>query len=143
MDWAPSNPVLEGLSPRWRGNPVIQTVTITATGSIPALAGQPRCDTILDIPLPVYPRAGGATPQGNASRMIWTRSIPALAGQPHSKATKPCLAWVYPRAGGATDSEWRQELTEDGLSPRWRGNRLGCFRVRPRERSIPALAGQP
>ena len=50
---------------------------------------------------------------------------------------------VYPRAGGATTDYNAQGYRLTGLSPRWRGNRLIPFLLCRRQRSIPALAGQP
>ena len=70
-------------------------------------------------------------------------SIPACAGEPLSVH---CWSWpirVYPRVCGGTSTYTLAVTTENGLSPRVRGNlqdlvsALGCGR------SIPACAGEP
>ena len=50
-----------GLSPRMRGNPGRRRGNAASTGSIPAHAGQPRCECCRPSRRWVYPRACGAT----------------------------------------------------------------------------------
>ena len=123
-----------GLSPRMRGN--------RGHGSIPAHAGEPRCDgrgtqRWLD---GVYPRACGGTRRrcrrvrplaaglsprmrGNLARSAPPRrpgSIPAHAGEPTSMTEHPSR--VYPRACGGTVAVKEDADVTTGLSPRMRGN---------------------
>ncbi len=57
-----------GLSPRVRGNPEAALNTITADGSIPAGAGEPRWPRTNPHRLGVYPRGCGGTPSPLAAR---------------------------------------------------------------------------
>ena len=50
---------------------------------------------------------------------------------------------VYPRVGGGTRCRFPFPFRTQGLSPRWRGNRVELDQRTVRERSIPALAGEP
>ena len=55
-----------------------------------------------------------------------------------------CLAKkVYPRVCGGTPVSPAGYTDDQGLSPRVRGNRPLVERTVPRERSIPACAGEP
>ena len=56
--------VPSGLSPRWRGNLFPSHASSWPWGSIPALAGQPRRLVMVMFSFRVYPRAGGATGNG-------------------------------------------------------------------------------
>ena len=153
----------EGLSPRWRGNQAPLSIVGIPCRSIPALAGQPVRAAHLGHPEQVYPRAGGATPgQGVQGLLVeglsprWRgnhppegvvenirRSIPALAGQPTVRNRCTRTHGVYPRAGGATCFPRWFAWSLRGLSPRWRGNRVKHVIDLEKNRSIPALAGQP
>ena len=133
-----------GLSPRWRGNQELVCFDTLSTRSIPALAGQPRLGVVKRETNRVYPRAGGATlrvpgyvlavvglsPRWRGNPRLTTpsrksfRSIPALAGQPSEYRGGTATFEVYPRAGGATRDEAPQDDRIEGLSPRWRGNRV-------------------
>ena len=53
--------LVEGLSPRGRGNRTESGGRGGALGSIPAWAGEPETLIILTIVLTVYPRVGGGT----------------------------------------------------------------------------------
>ena len=57
--------LLEGLSPRGRGNPLIQPMTGRAWGSIPAWAGEPAQQSQGRRHGGVYPRVGGGTVLGS------------------------------------------------------------------------------
>ena len=90
-------------------------------GSIPAPAGEPW---------------SGAGP-------VPIRSIPAPAGEPGPWESSPPSPGVYPRACGGTEGEMSPTQTEEGLSPRLRGNLMDDgFRLSS-TRSIPAPAGEP
>ena len=152
-----------GLSPRWRGNPIIARDETGIIGSIPALAGQPKKGILYPTVFSVYPRAGGATVQGKLCSYLdaglsprWRGnqrvanvrhaqdgSIPALAGQPRTVIPNNLHKPVYPRAGGATRRLRLIASFLAGLSPRWRGNHDADQKNRRITRSIPALAGQP
>ena len=115
----------------------------TASGSIPACAGEPPEQVGQHPVIEVYPRVCGGTPghfdaadnrQGLSPRVrgnphqvqhhaISSRSIPACAGEPHSDS--------YADAG------------DKGLSPRVRGNLAALPLARYQMRSIPACAGEP
>ena len=71
------------------------------------------------------------------------RSIPACAGEPY---LTPCLRWclpVYPRVCGGTELCPICLCTQNGLSPRVRGNRLNRRSRQAKIGSIPACAGEP
>ena len=53
--------VLDGLSPRVRGNPPGFGIIIGVDGSIPARAGEPADVDLTNIEAKVYPRACGGT----------------------------------------------------------------------------------
>ncbi len=51
--------------------------------------------------------------------------------------------WVYPRVCGGTVAQQIDDIADDGLSPRVRGNRLLHIPLPLYLRSIPACAGEP
>ena len=91
-----------GLSPRVRGNQLIETRSIDRLGSIPACAGEPWAPAWPRRPRWVYPRVCGGTVitaqtdmldyglsprvRGNhdisTAQALGVRSIPACAGEP-------------------------------------------------------------
>ena len=93
---------LTGLSPRGRGNPPLEELTMTTMRSIPAWAGKPIDEVTLVHQEAVYPRVGGETsipwpapfawdglsPRGRGNHevagggVLQLRSIPAWAGKP-------------------------------------------------------------
>ena len=111
----------------------------------------------------VYPRACGGTfrtaficghQSGLSPRLRGNRfnpsmvalrvgSIPALAGEPVTQRTRLDLREVYPRACGGTEFDPRGDVPLAGLSPRLRGNPTKYPPSQVRQRSIPALAGEP
>ncbi len=132
-------------------------------GSIPARAGEPPPDIAQPLAPGVYPRAcGGAavrfarsvaasglSPRVRGSRAVGSpaykeqRSIPARAGEPCDSGGRGGDCEVYPRAcGGAGLADGGHGRTA-GLSPRVRGSQKLILRVRARQRSIPARAGEP
>ncbi len=98
-----SRRLIEGLSPRLRGNHRQDSYIAPGWRSIPALAGEPRLRDMSLVGLGVYPRACGGTsvpsdsplsrpglsPRLRGNRvgplksLTLGRSIPALAGEPH------------------------------------------------------------
>ncbi len=152
-----------GLSPRLRGNLLLQQFLELCYGSIPAPAGEP--DSLNKGPAVdmVYPRACGGTVQwpqidvvvvGLSPRLRGNhvlarthnedpRSIPAPAGEPAPPGAPSGSRWVYPRACGGTGSSPGRPHRIGGLSPRLRGNRPVREPTRVAARSIPAPAGEP
>ena len=153
----------EGLSPRVRGNPTPQSGFSSGPRSIPACAGKPiHRNTACQIP-EVYPRVCGETKSatksairyaglsprvrgnqtGQAHRPGEAGSIPACAGKPIAESVTKPVAGVYPRVCGETIPQSIVEHIGEGLSPRVRGNRCGCWWTSAKLRSIPACAGKP
>ena len=152
-----------GLSPRMRGNPNLACFRHIRRRSIPAYAGEPWPGRVITRPAQVYPRVCGGTGQrgrvrqsggGLSPRMRGNRplqrhdlprpgSIPAYAGEPSSYQWMPPARMVYPRVCGGTGLDAYGFAHPGGLSPRMRGNRTRCLRLRASGRSIPAYAGEP
>ena len=146
-----------------RGNQVDRHPRNALLGSIPAHAGEPSQSRTPAAGARVYPRACGGTwssrcwptiarglsprMRGNPSRTFApagrSRSIPAHAGEPRSKTARRSRSRVYPRACGGTPSVNRALYSNQGLSPRMRGNRLLRGYGTAKTRSIPAHAGEP
>ena len=152
-----------GLSPRVRGHHAHLRRSRQRRRSIPACAGSPGTGVPRCPGAGVYPRVCGVTPDLRSSA-FWTRglsprvrghqkslrnrlrcrrSIPACAGSP--QAARPCFfrGGVYPRVCGVTVQGLSLSNLLQGLSPRVRGHRRQCFRLRCARRSIPACAGSP
>ena len=154
---------LAGLSPRGRGNQARVIRKKPMVRSIPAWAGEPLKQVVVQLTVRVYPRVGGGTHsqpanelplrglsprgRGNPSAPAFPpcapRSIPAWAGEPRSVPLLRGPAKVYPRVGGGTAGPGDVVERPRGLSPRGRGNPArppGRWR---RLGSIPAWAGEP
>ena len=124
-------PAPRGLSPRVRGNLLVDLHDVYLDGSIPACAGEPRMDIPRGGAARVYPRVCGGT-------------LPAGAGSPCEQGLSPrvrgnqqglmgfnvpsdgfqCPDWVYPRVCGGTAMRCERDRRRRGLSPRVRGNRI-------------------
>ena len=111
----------------------------------------------------VYPRAYGETDdhpfisdsrtglsprlRGNrgivTQRMTAIGSIPALTGKPTGASSPRRWSAVYPRAYGETAFGRREMETDQGLSPRLRGNPPRELWPQTTDGSIPALTGKP
>ena len=155
--------VLQGLSPRVRGNLYATRVECHRRRSIPACAGEPGRRLCSISRLRVYPRVCGGTGRtdvdtemkeglsprvrGNHTLLlaVWLAggSIPACAGEPlfHNRLER--MVRVYPRVCGGTpvvDSDGKPDW---GLSPRVRGNQAEKGYFARFARSIPACAGEP
>ena len=155
--------VVNGLSPRVRGNLSVFHQILLLSGSIPACAGEPRGAQRTAPPLTVYPRVCGGTARpskmsrrrpglsprvrgnrgGCAAVEVADGSIPACAGEPPPAHTSPHGSTVYPRVCGGTSCSSPLRPLSLGLSPRVRGNPfLPCSTFLSRG-SIPACAGEP
>ena len=161
--WHSDRRILEGLSPRVRGNLRALLLRAPSYRSIPACAGEPHAVHARRVRREVYPRVCGGTPKGAACvlpsaglsprvrgnrqrRPVDSRrygSIPACAGEPRTQADKCSYCRVYPRVCGGTSRILPCNLPVRGLSPRVRGNlTCGCSSRYDRG-SIPACAGEP
>ena len=152
-----------GLSPRVRGNLRHEHGRQQSYRSIPACAGEPTRTPSRRLCPRVYPRVCGGTRyyrrvvalkqglsprvRGNlgrvAVRLRVPGSIPACAGEPGVRVSDRWPARVYPRVCGGTWVCGDSRALNPGLSPRVRGNQHLRQRLRLRERSIPACAGEP
>ena len=153
----------EGLSPRVRGNHPGSDHPVELAGSIPARAGEPRCDARRRGCRRVYPRACGGTtmvapaailaaglsPCVRGNLVPWRvvlqvlGSIPARAGEPAAAKGRAHRLGVYPRACGGTVGLIVALFAVQGLSPRVRGNLDRRRRGDLLYGSIPARAGEP
>ena len=116
--------LLQGLSPRVRGNPGGTFYGYAPIGSIPACAGEPGRAQNPAATLRVYPRVCGGTPPSRSTRLAkWglsprvrgnhkhaahqqklVGSIPACAGEPAVAGVRGCGFRVYPRVCGGTET---------------------------------------
>ena len=120
--------IVQGLSPRVRGNRLVILDQAVVVRSIPACAGNPCC-TRSDTPCTrVYPRVCGETgvsidgqqytpglsPRVRGNRYAGrhgpgeVRSIPACAGKPPGRCTTTAGRPVYPRVCGETRETTRK-----------------------------------
>ena len=155
--------IVQGLSPRVRGNLSGARGPRDGGGSIPASAGKPcgrprRCRRRR-----VYPRECGETHGSGEHPWVWRGlsprvrgnhrrrprrqggdgSIPASAGKPSCRARRTGSTRVYPRECGETGSPRRLPPRPSGLSPRVRGNLRHQHAGAHVRGSIPASAGKP
>ena len=77
------------------------------------------------------------------ARHAIVRSIPACAGEPGRTALRIQSPRVYPRVCGGTSFEQLAKESEEGLSPRVRGNLSSARSSTSPSGSIPACAGEP
>ena len=154
---------IRGLSPRVRGNLLVEVPHPFRPRSIPARAGEPSATGSAWTSWTVYPRACGGTTgyhrvsnfrqglsprvRGNQHRILGGAdllgSIPARAGEPLRRTRLRVLDTVYPRACGGTINISPHIDIQQGLSPRVRGNLVIRLDMLPIVRSIPARAGEP
>ena len=155
--------IVQGLSPRGRGNHMYGDLDSLLQRSIPAWAGEPALRKGKFSLHGVYPRVGGGTlallggihpapglsprgrgnPRSGVTPAAITGSIPAWAGEP---TAPPGFRWpsrVYPRVGGGTLPNLPGCNPVKGLSPRGRGNLLTGGNLALSRGSIPAWAGEP
>ncbi len=88
------------------------------------------------------PRVRG-NPPAVVCRLLHLRSIPAGAGEPPVGDCRASVCRVYPRGCGGTDVATLPWGTEEGLSPRVRGNHDQVPDAPVDRGSIPAGAGEP
>ncbi len=77
-----TSPACPGLSPRLRGNQVLDALLASCYRSIPALTGKPAGSTSRQRSQKVYPRAYGETTPGTASSLNRSGLSPRLRGNP-------------------------------------------------------------
>ena len=150
-----------GSSPRMRGTLRPPMPEKAAGRFIPAHAGNTSATTARRIWSAVHPRAcgehlraairagitSGSSPRMRGTRhgesVQWTpqRFIPAHAGNTGSAIRARSRVAVHPRACGEHTWPQRAHETMDGSSPRMRGTRPSKRGGLPRERFIPAHAG--
>ena len=138
-------------------------MSLHASGSIPACAGEPPRVPGQQPAGEVYPRVCGGTsaiprrsttgnglsPRVRGNPKAWSissahrRSIPACAGEPPYLPVKSNELPVYPRVCGGTPFAPRMPAPEKGLSPRVRGNHEQGNEGLANKGSIPACAGEP
>ena len=161
--------MLKGLSPRVRGNHLVDHRLDGQHGSIPACTGKPADSPGTPCHPRVYPRVYGETEveitsgdtytglsvaphlsprvRGNrrrcASATTPLGSIPACTGKPMRRRRTARVLGVYPRVYGETYRNDARHRTPEGLSPRVRGNRLCRTVTGMTSRSIPACTGKP
>ena len=151
-----------GLSPRVRKSQIRNGLRLTATGSIPAGAGEPAMSNPTACGSRVYPRgcggaagartamppAPGLSPRvrGSPTACVWpggrVGSIPAGAGEPRPSSTLATRTWVYPRGCGGDSALSLQMYGMAGLSPRVRGRPSWAALIGLVMGSIPAGAGE-
>ena len=155
--------VLQGLSPRVRGNPKQAISAGRGFRTIPACAGEPSSCLLARCRSRDYPRVCGGTRhharrlhrgsglsprvRGNhgpsTSVAVPPGTIPACAGEPHRVPFVVPEGGDYPRVCGGTSGRPGMLASMSGLSPRVRGNPRGGLRRLCRQGTIPACAGEP
>ena len=150
-----------GSSPRGRGTHRQWWCHRQKSRFIPAWAGNTSPVLPSSPFVPVHPRVGGehyrvtpshldtigSSPRGRGTRRAplapprVRRFIPAWAGNTSSRPC-PSRPWpVHPRVGGEHAAAAFGYVTNNGSSPRGRGTRVVSFAGLPRNRFIPAWAG--
>ena len=152
-----------GLSPRVRGNLLLQGMNVPRAGTIPACAGEPHRRDRAHPCLEDYPRVCGGTgravrtavyPSGLSPRVRGNRdrgapsgsgrgTIPACAGEPWTGRSGTWTSRDYPRVCGGTASDLGNVASGKGLSPRVRGNPGHLALEDDAAGTIPACAGEP
>ena len=155
-------PCAWGRSPRARGRLLRSTGRAACMRSIPACAGETRCDRPESAILRVDPRVRGGDqaryalpirqqgrsprargrPRPSGVRISQRGSIPACAGETNDRRRRTHRATVDPRVRGGDSMPNSTPNSSAGRSPRARGRPLArrCS-VRPNG-SIPACAGE-
>ena len=125
--------MIEGLSPRVRGNHKPFFAFGVEAGSIPACAGEPLMTGRIRPKYKVYPRVCGGTtietgpmnwPMGLSPRVrgnlrhprkrrVHPGSIPACAGEPGMRAGQQAILRVYPRVCGGTSATQHTDVHHD------------------------------
>ena len=133
------------------------------SGPIPAQTGKPARHRRDDLGCGAYPRANGEThrpplgqksheglsprkrgnPRKPESGGLHSGPIPAQTGKPLLFARLSGAGRAYPRANGETPNGCLVCISEDGLSPRKRGNLSAADRAAVAAGPIPAQTGKP
>ena len=92
--------LIEGPSPRWRGNPWPSITTIGRTGTIPALAGEPVSDGIGCGGFRDHPRAGGGTCIAHSAPAAQVGPSPRWRGNPSRRRPAQGLRGTIPALAG-------------------------------------------
>ena len=100
--------VIQGLSPRMRGNPLVSREMGCGMGSIPAYAGEPPTSSVGAGRPRVYPRVCGGTVVITGYGICGTGLSPRMRGNPHRGASEPAQYGSIPAYAG--------EPTLDGLT---------------------------
>ena len=155
--------MVEGLSPRVRGEPTSAGYSGTSSAVYPRVCGGTAYQvTITKNRQGLSPRVRGnrvtSDSPGSPARSIpacagnrdspfpvsgFRRSIPACAGEPHAHPHEQPQSQVYPRVCGGTQLTRNNAGGGEGLSPRVRGNPKQAMDEAAYYRSIPACAGEP
>ena len=161
IDAAMTTPDTTGSSPRGRGTPTEPEPHLSARRFIPARAGNTAPQLCEPRQIPVHPRAGGehyrasncsdvmigSSPRGRGTRDVHhakgeaLRFIPARAGNTTMQFEGVVVSSVHPRAGGEHSLNPDQAICDNGSSPRGRGTLFAHVLEGPRQRFIPARAG--
>ena len=131
-----------GLSPRMRGNQMVDLAKSLFPRSIPAYAGEPQtASPSVQLP-PVYPRVCGGTVHSCDYEKAVPGLSPRMRGNRHHPRGRRATR-VYPRVCGGTYRFPAPLVRLRGLSPRMRGNPQSAYRLAQPAGSIPAYAGEP
>ena len=135
-------PAMRGLSPHGRGKHTVGRPHPTASGSIPARAGEtPLCRFVVLPRFGLSPHGRGKPPgAGFHPRLLG--SIPARAGETARRRAPGPGPGVYPRTGGGNYIRSISTTPPGGLSPHGRGKHIRRQQVKLVPRSIPARAGE-
>ena len=152
-----------GPSPRVRGIPKHDRTAMVGRRSIPARAGNPRCEHHGRVGDRVHPRACGESaelahetpvgvgpsprvrgiPKRHDTHNVNRGSIPARAGNPLGLTRWAAMVTVHPRACGESIRRPVPPRPVAGPSPRVRGIQTIAAAAADCPRSIPARAGNP
>ena len=102
VDAAKKDGVYRGLSPRVRGNLVLESAGSGTMRSIPACAGEPRLDDVSHDEPEVYPRVCGGTNFGVFLIHLVQGLSPRVRGNLVDCGDSPNVSRVYPRVCGGT-----------------------------------------
>ena len=155
--------IIQGLSPRARGNLFPPGHGADCYGPIPASAGEPAVCLLSTSLHRAYPRERGGTgrlvdwipvgqglsPRARGNPVVADPKrrimgpIPASAGEPIGVRSLKPRQRAYPRERGGTMHDPDEVLDRWGLSPRARGNLQCRLLLLASARPIPASAGEP
>ena len=132
-----------GLSPRGRGNLLVELRKHSRHGSIPAWAGEPQEGHWVGTAARVYPRVGGGTSPSDSTPIGYPGLSPRGRGNRRYHAGLASALGSIPAWVGEPMDASRSPMSWGGLSPRGRGNLQIPSHHQRLARSIPAWAGEP